>query len=193
MNRYLTTVVAVLMLWALPIASLLTGPPDLGCHLVKIDHALQCASVEGLDWECDGLRSEVICEAATKGLAAALESLRCSVVRLKHVVDSPCFGCVWPCQCWATSRIYSTKIQMGRVEERLRIYEVKHGELPRTLSEVELGWHPRDAWGNTFEYSRLRPKTAVLTSYGWDGAPGNACGIGEAVDLTYVVGVWAEQ
>jgi len=37
-NRYKTTAMAVLVLWALPIASLLTNPPDLGCDFARLRH-----------------------------------------------------------------------------------------------------------------------------------------------------------
>lgn len=89
-------------------------------------------------------------------------------------------------QVWESSRVETTKLQMGRIVERIQIYTVKHKKAPSTsegLSAVFGGEAvPTDAWGNEFVYLSPGPDGADydVVSYGRDGVEG---GTGNAEDL----------
>jgi len=79
---------------------------------------------------------------------------------------------------WENSRVETTKLQMGRIVERLQIYTVKKKKVPTTadgLAAVYEGENvPKDAWGNDFVYVAPGPdgEDYDLMSYGRDGVQG---------------------
>lgn len=89
-------------------------------------------------------------------------------------------------QVWENSRVETTKLQMGRIVERIQIYTVKNKKPPSNsegLSAVYDGERvPTDAWGNEFSYITPGPDGADydLISYGRDGVEG---GTGLAADI----------
>ncbi len=81
-------------------------------------------------------------------------------------------------QVWENSRVETTKLQMGRVVERIQIHTVKHKKAP-TMGEGLAAVYrdepiPTDSWGNEFVYVTPGPNGADydIISYGRDGVQG---------------------
>ncbi len=86
------------------------------------------------------------------------------------------------------SRVDTTKLQMGRVAERVQIYSLRHKGPPSTsegLAAVYEGEEvPTDSWGNEFRYVSPGPngRDFDLISLGADGQEG---GTGRNADIKY--------
>lgn len=84
------------------------------------------------------------------------------------------------------SKVETTRLQIGRIVERVTIYTVKHKKPPTTgdgLAAVYDGEKvPQDAWGNDFTYVSPGPEghDFDIISYGRDGVEG---GTGLAADI----------
>ncbi len=84
------------------------------------------------------------------------------------------------------AQVQTTQLQMGRVAERIQIYQVKHRRPPTTAEGLSAVYGdepvPTDAWGNDFVYVSPGPggQDFDLLSYGRDGVEG---GTGTAADL----------
>jgi general secretion pathway protein G len=88
---------------------------------------------------------------------------------------------------WENARVETTRLQMGRVQERILIYTVKSKKPPSTGEGLSAVFGdepvPVDAWGNEFVYVSPGPdgKDYDLISYGRDGVQG---GTGNNADLS---------
>lgn len=84
------------------------------------------------------------------------------------------------------SRVETTKLQMGRIAERVQIYQVKHKKPPTTGEGLTAVYGeepvPTDSWGNEFVYVSPGPDGSDydIISYGRDGVEG---GTGNAEDI----------
>ncbi len=89
---------------------------------------------------------------------------------------------------WENSRVETTKLQMGRIVERIQIYSVKKKKAPSTSDGLRAVFGdekvPTDAWGNEFVYLSPGPNGADfdLVSYGRDGVEG---GTGNSADIHF--------
>lgn len=87
---------------------------------------------------------------------------------------------------WENSRVETTRLQMGRIVERVQIYTVKHKKPPTTGEGLAAVYGdeavPVDSWGNEFTYVSPGPdgEDYDLISYGRDGVEG---GTGNAADI----------
>lgn len=89
-------------------------------------------------------------------------------------------------QVWENSRVETTKLQMGRIVERIQIYTVKKKKPPTTGEGLAAVFGdeavPTDAWGNEFVFVAPGPdgEDYDLISYGRDGVQG---GTGNNADI----------
>jgi hypothetical protein len=73
------------------------------------------------------------------------------------------------------------RLSISRINEKVRIYQVKKKKLPDDLSEVYRGEDvPDDPWGNAFVFRKGGPKGYDIISYGADGKEG---GTGNDADI----------
>ncbi|MBW1878698.1 MAG: type II secretion system protein GspG [Deltaproteobacteria bacterium] len=92
-------------------------------------------------------------------------------------------------QVWENSRVETTKLQMGRMIERVQIYHVKHKKPPTSGEGLAVVYGdaavPRDAWDNEFIYLSPGPDGSDydLISYGRDGVEGGT-GLAEDIHLS---------
>ena len=76
------------------------------------------------------------------------------------------------------ARVDRTKLDIGNLENGLKLYYARTGKFPDTASGFKvlldmqiIDKPPKDAWGNDYVYT-LESGKPVITSYGADGAPG---------------------
>ena len=85
------------------------------------------------------------------------------------------------------ARVDRTKLDIGNLEQGLRLYYARTGKFPDTATGFKvlldmqiLDRPPKDAWGNDYVYV-LESGRPIITSYGADGTPG---GEGVNADIT---------
>ena len=85
------------------------------------------------------------------------------------------------------ARVDRTKLDIGNLENGLKLYYARTGKYPDTATGFKalldmqiIDKAPKDAWGNDYVYL-LESGRPVITSYGADGAPG---GDGINTDIT---------
>jgi general secretion pathway protein G len=85
------------------------------------------------------------------------------------------------------ARIDRTRLDIGNLENGLKLYYARTGKYPDTATGFKalldmqvIDKAPKDAWGNDYVYL-LENGRPVITSYGADGAPG---GDGVNADIT---------
>ena len=87
---------------------------------------------------------------------------------------------------YQNSLVETTKLQLGRIQERVLIYSVKHKKPPTTAEGLAAVYGdeevPKDSWGNEFTYVSPGPEGQDydIISYGKDGVEG---GTGNAADI----------
>jgi len=88
---------------------------------------------------------------------------------------------------WESSKVETTRLQLGRIQERVLIYTVKSKKPPSTSEGLGAVFGdepvPTDAWGNEFLYLSPGPdgKDYDILSYGRDGVQG---GTGNNADIS---------
>ncbi|HZJ53508.1 MAG TPA: type II secretion system protein GspG [Myxococcaceae bacterium] len=85
------------------------------------------------------------------------------------------------------ARVDRTKLDIGNLENGLKLYYARTGKYPDTATGFKalldmqvIDKPPKDAWGNDYVYL-LESGRPVITSYGADGTPG---GDGVNTDIT---------
>ena len=85
------------------------------------------------------------------------------------------------------ARVDRTKLDIGSLENGLKLYYARTGKYPDTATGFKvlldmqiIDKAPKDAWGNDYVYL-LESGRPVITSYGADGTPG---GDGPNADIT---------
>lgn len=67
----------------------------------------------------------------------------------------------------------TASLMIARINEKVKIYQVKKKKLPDSLSEIYKGEEgPKDPWGNEFVYRKGGAKGYDIISYGADGKEG---------------------
>lgn len=67
----------------------------------------------------------------------------------------------------------TARLMISRINEKVRIYQVKKKKLPDDLAEIYRGEDvPNDPWGNPFVFRKGGPKGYDIISYGADGKEG---------------------
>lgn len=91
-------------------------------------------------------------------------------------------------QVFQNSQVETTKLQMGKVAERVDMYMLRKKKPPQTSEGLEPAFNgedvPTDSWGNAFIYVSPGPngRPYDIMSNGSDGVEG---GTGNAADIRY--------
>ncbi|RME04531.1 MAG: hypothetical protein D6805_02840 [Planctomycetota bacterium] len=64
--------------------------------------------------------------------------------------------------------------QQTQIYKKVENYRLQHKKLPPNLETLFHGIHPKDPWGNPWQYTVQSPQQYNIRSYGPDGLPGTA-------------------